>query len=222
MPITVQQLLKILPNAGQVAGVFVPVLNTAMNRYQIVSQKRIAAFIAQVGHESGQLTRLMENLNYSADGLANTWPNRYAEPDGKGGYLKVLVKDRQRNKPNALGLSLAGKPEQIANNVYAGRMGSTAPGDGWKYRGRGLIQLTGKTNYLLCGEALGLDLLTQPDLLEKPQHACMAAAWFWSSNGLNSLADKGDIETITRRVNGGLTGLADRQAIYDRALKVLA
>ncbi|WP_278940775.1 glycoside hydrolase family 19 protein [Pseudomonas helleri] len=222
MPITSQQLLQILPNAGQVAGVFVPVLNTAMNRYQIVSQKRIAAFIAQVGHESAQLTRLVENLNYSADGLANTWANRYAESDGKGGYLKVLVKDRQRNKPNALGLSLAGKPEQIANNVYAGRMGNTAPGDGWKYRGRGLIQLTGKTNYRLCGEALGLDLLAQPELLEKPQHACMAAAWFWSSNGLNLLADKGDIETITRRINGGLTGLADRQAIYARALKVLA
>jgi len=213
MPITSQQLLQILPNAGQVAGVFVPVLNTGMNRYQIVGQKRIAAFLAQVGHESGQLTRLVENLNYSADGLANTWPNRYAESDGKGGYVKVLVKDRQRNKPNALGLSLAGKPEQIANNVYAGRMGNTAPGDGWKYRGRGLIQLTGKTNYRLCGEALSLDLLTQPELLEKPQHACMAAAWFWSS--------KGDIETITRRVNGGLTGLADRQAIYARALKVL-
>jgi len=134
----------------------------------------------------------------------------------------VLVKDRQRNKPNAMGLSLAGKPEQIANNVYAGRMGNSAPGDGWKYRGRGLIQLTGKTKYRQCGEALGLDLLTQPELLEKPQHACMAAAWFWSSNGLNSLADKSDIETITRRVNDGLTGLADRQAIYARALKVLA
>ena len=222
MPITPQQLLQILPNASQVAGVFVPVLNTAMNRYQIVGQKRIAAFIAQIGHESGQLTRLVENLNYSADGLANTWPNRYAESDGKGGYVKVLVKDRKRNKPNALGLSLTGKPEQIANNVYAGRMGNTAPADGWKYRGRGLIQLTGKTNYRLCGEALGLDLFTQPELLEKPQHACMAAAWFWGSNGLNSLADKGDTETITRRVNGGLTGLADRQAIYARALKVLA
>jgi len=222
MPITSQQLLQILPNAGQVAGVFVPVLNTAMNRYQIVGQKRIAAFIAQVGHESGHLTRLVENLNYCADGLANTWPNRYAEPDGKGGYVKVLVKDRPRNKPNALGLGLAGKPEQIANNVYAGRMGNTAPGDGWKYRGRGLIQLTGKTNYQLCGEALSLDLLAQPELLEKPHHACMAAAWFWGSNGLNSLADKGDIETITRRINGGLTGLTDRQALYARALKVLA
>ena len=222
MPINAQQLLQNLPNASQVAGVFVPVLNIAMSRYQIVGTNRIAAFIAQVGHESGHLTRLVENLNYSADGLANTWPNRYAEPDGKGGYVKVMVKDRSRNKPNALGLSLAGKPEQIANNVYAGRMGNTAPGDGWKYRGRGLIQLTGKTNYHLCGEALGLDLHAQPELLEKPQHSCMAAAWFWGSNGLNSLADKGDLETITRRINGGLTGLADRQTLYARALKVLA
>ncbi|WP_338660197.1 glycoside hydrolase family 19 protein [Pseudomonas bubulae] len=222
MSVTALQLLQILPSAGQVASVFVPVLNTAMNRYQIVGQKRIAAFIAQVGHESGEMTRQVENLNYSADGLANTWPNRYAEPDGKGGYLKVMVKDRLRNKPNALGLSLAGKPEQIANNVYAGRMGNTAPGNGWKYRGRGLIQLTGKTNYQLCGEALGLDLLAQPELLEKPQQACMAAAWFWGSNGLNSLADTGDIETITRRINGGLSGLADRQALYALALKVLA
>ena len=127
MAITSQQLLQILPNAGQVAGVFVPVLNTAMNRYQIVGQKRIAAFIAQVGHESGQLTRLVENLNYSADGLANTWPNRYAEPEGKGGYVKVLVKDRQRNKPNALCLSLAGKPEQIAITFLTAVTSSAAP-----------------------------------------------------------------------------------------------
>ena len=222
MPITVQQLLQILPNAGQVAGIFVPVLNTAMNRYQIVGPKRVAAFIAQVGHESGQLTRLVENLNYSADGLANTWPNRYAEPDGKGGYLKVLVKDRQRNKPNALGLSLAGKPEQIANNVYAGRMGNTAPGDGWKYRGRGLIQITGKNNYRACGEALGLDLIVHPELLEGPQHACMSAAWFWATNGLNTLADAGSFSKITSRINGGQNGVADRQALYAKALKVLA
>ena len=222
MPITSQQLLQILPNAGQVAGVFVPVLNTAMNRYQIVGQKRIAAFIAQVGHESGQLTRLVENLNYSADGLANTWPTRYAEPDGKGGYVKVLINDKPRNKPSVLGLSLARKPEQIANATYAGRMGNTAPCDGWKYRGRGLIQLTGKTNYRLCGEALGIDLLVQPELMEKPQHACMAAAWFWSSNGLNTLADAGKFDAITQRINGGQTGASDRQALYAKALKVLA
>ena len=98
MPITVQQLLQILPNASRVAGVFVPVLNTAMSRYQIVGTKRIAAFVAQVGHESGHLTRLVENLNYSADGLANTWSSRYAEPDGKGGYIKVQVAGKVRDR----------------------------------------------------------------------------------------------------------------------------
>ena len=222
MSITVQQLLQIFPNAGQVAGVFVPVLNTAMSRYQIVGQKRMAAFIAQVGHESGHLARLVENLNYSADGLANTWPSRYAEPDGKGEYVKVQVSGKVRNKPNTLALSVDRKPEQIANIVYGNRMGNTEQGDGWKYRGRGLIQITGKNNYRACGDALGLDLITQPELLEKPQHACMSAAWFWATNGLNTLADAGKFDAITQRINGGQNGSADRQALYARALKVLA
>jgi len=221
MPITSQQLLQILPNAGQVAGVFVPVLNTAMSRYQIVGVKRIAAFIAQVDHESGHLTRLVENLNYSSDGLASTWPSRYAEPDGKGGYVKVQVAGKLRNKPNTLALSIDRKPEQIANIAYGNRMGNTAPGDGWKYRGRGLIQITGKNNYQACGEVLGLDLIAQPELLEKLQHACMSAAWFWATNGLNTLADAGKFDAITQRINGGQTGAADRLVLYVRALKVL-
>ena len=201
MPITTQQLLQILPNAGQVAGVFVPVLNTAMSRYQIVGLKRVAAFIAQVGHETGQLTRLVENLNYSADALRKTWPSRF----------------------NAeLASTAARKPEQIANIAYGNRMGNTAAGDGWKYRGRGLIQITGKKNYGACGEALGLDLIAQPELLEKPQHACMSAAWFWATSGLNTLADLGAFDTITQRINGGQNGAADRQAQYAKALKVLA
>ena len=222
MPITSQQLLQILPNAGQVVGVFVPVLNTAMGRYQIVGTKRIAAFIAQVGHESGHLTRLVENFNYSADGLANTWPSRFAEPDGKGGYIKVQMAGKVRNKPNTLALSVERKPEQIANIAYGNRMGNTAPGDGWKYRGRGLIQITGKNNYRACSEALGLDLIAQPELLEKPQHACMSAAWFWATNGLNSLADAGMFGATTQRINGGQNGAGDRQALYARALRVFA
>ena len=201
MQITAQQLLQILPNAGQVAGFFVPVLNTAMNRYQIVGSKRVAAFIAQIGHESGQLTRLVENLNYSADALRKTWPSRF----------------------NAeLATTVARKPEQIANIAYGNRMGNTAPSDGWRYRGRGLIQITGKNNYRACGEALGLDLIAQPEMLEKPQYGCMSAAWFWATNGLNTLADAGKIDAITQRINGGQTGAADRQALYARALKVLA
>ena len=201
MPISAQQLLQILPNAGTVAGVFIPVLNTAMGRYQIVGTKRIAAFIAQVGHESCQLTRLVENLSYSADALRKTWPIRFSME---------------------LASAVARKPEQIANIAYGNRMGNTAPGEGWKYRGRGLIQITGKNNYRACGEALGLDLTAQPELLEKSQHACMSAAWFWAINGLNTLADAGKFDAITQRINGGQNGAADRQALYARALKVLA
>ena len=201
MPITLQQLLQILPNASQVAGVFVPVLNTAMNRYQIVGAKRIAAFVAQLGHESGHLKRLVENLNYSADALRKTWPSRFGTE---------LAKFVERN------------PQPIANIAYGNRMGNTAPGDGWKYRGRGLIQITGKNNYRACGEALGLDLIAQPDLLEKPLHACMSAAWFWATNELNTLADARKFDAITQRMNGGQTGAADRQVLYAWALKVLA
>ena len=201
MSITTQQLLQILPSAGQVAGVFVPVLNTAMNRYQIVGTKRIAAFIAQVGHESGHLTHLVENLNYSADALRKTWPSRFGVE---------------------LATAAARKPEPIANVAYGNRMDNTAPGDGWKYRGRGLLQITGKNNYRACGEALGLDLIAQPELLEKPQHGCMSAAWYWATNGLNTLADPSKFEAITQRINGGQNGAADRQVLYAQALKVLA
>ena len=177
MPITAQQLLQILPNAGQVAGFFVPVLNTAMNRYQIVGPKRIATFIAQIGHESGQLK-----------------------------YVKEIW------GPTA------------AQAKYKGRkdLGNTVVGDGFKYLGRGLIQITGRANYIICGEALALDLINHPELLERPQHACMSAAWFWATKGLNTLADVGQFDRITRRINGGQSGAADRQTLYARALKVLA
>ena len=176
MPITEQQLLRILPNAGRNAGVFVPVLNAAMGKYGIVTRPRIAAFIAQVGHESGQLRYVRE-----------IW----------------------------------GPTAQQAG--YEGRadLGNTVKGDGSKYRGRGLIQITGRANYAACGEALGLDLISQPELLEQPQHAAMSAAWFWASRGLNTLADAGQFVKITSRINGGQNGAADRQALYELALKVL-
>ena len=177
MPITTQQLLQILPNAGPFAGVFVPVLNTAMSRYQMVGAKRVAAFIAQVGHESGQLK-----------------------------YVKEIW------GPTAAQIKYEGRKD----------LGNTVAGDGSKYRGRGLIQITGRANYMACGEALALGLINHPDLLEKPQHACMSAAWFWSSKGLNTLADAGKFDTITNRINGGQNGAADRRALYARALKVLA
>lgn len=202
MPINQQQLLQILPNAGPVAGVFVPALNTAMGKYSITTPARVAAFLAQVGHESGQLTALVENLNYSAQALMACWPNRFNA---------------------ALANQVARQPQKIANIVYADRMGngSAASGDGWTYRGRGLIQVTGRANYAKCGEALGLDLIGNPDLLAQPVNAALSAGWFWSANGLNGLADAGNFTQITQRVNGGQNGAADRLAIYQRALKVL-
>jgi len=201
MSITQQQLVQILTHAGPVAGFFTPLLNVAMHQYQIIGPERTAAFIAQLGHESGHLAKVTENLNYSAEALRLTWPKRF---------------------DIALANSVARKPQLIASIVYGNRMGNTAPGDGWKYRGRGLIQITGKGNYRACGEALGLELVAEPELLEKPQHACMSAAWFWATNGLNTLADAGDLYQITQRINGGQNGATDRQALYTRALKVLA
>lgn len=177
MPITTQQLLQILPSAGPKAGVFVSALNTAMNRYDIVGPKRAAAFLAQIGHESGQLRWVRE-----------IW----GPTDVQRGY-----EDRKD-------------------------LGNTVSGDGFKFRGRGLIQITGRANYAECGEALGLDLVIHPELLELPQHAAMSAAWFWKKKGLNDLADSDQFNTITRRINGGLNGLADRLDIWARARKVLA
>ncbi|PLR62869.1 chitinase [Pseudomonas sp. QC2] len=176
MPISEQQLLQILPNAGRNAGVFVPALNNGMNRYGIVGTARAAAFIAQIGHESGQLRWVRE-----------IW----------------------------------GPTAQQAG--YEGRadLGNTVKGDGYKYRGRGLIQITGRANYAACGEALDLDLIGKPELLELPQHAAMSAAWFWSTKGLNTLADQVEFVKITRRINGGINGLVERVAFYNAALKVL-
>ncbi|ROM84102.1 lysozyme [Pseudomonas brassicacearum] len=182
MPITAQQLLQILPNAGKQAGVFASALSLAMDRFQINTRLRMAAFVAQVGHESGQF--------------------RYVRELGGDHYLS-----------------------KYDTGTLAKRLGNTpeADGDGQKYRGRGLIQITGHDNYLACSKALFGDdrLLRTPELLEQAEWACKSAAWFWNSRNLNALADAGDFKTITRRINGGLNGLAERLEFYKRALKVL-
>lgn len=188
MPISEKQLQQILPNAGRKAGVFVPGLNATMGRYAIISRLRMAAFLAQVGHESGQLQ-----------------------------YVRELGNDKYLSKYDTGSL--------------AQRLGNTpeADGDGQLYRGRGLIQVTGRYNYEACSEALFGDsrLLNTPELLEQPVYAAMSAGWFWQKEGLNGLADKivqpGDavFERLTKRINGGLNGLKERQEIYARALEVL-
>jgi putative chitinase len=177
-----------------------PLLET-FTKYDINTPARQAAFIGQCQHESGNFKFVKENLNYSAKALRATWPSRF--PDDE----TALAYERQ--------------PEKIANKVYAGRMGNTEDGDGGKYIGRGLIQTTGKENYTHCGQALGIDLVNQPELLEQPKYAALSAGWFWNKKGLNALADAGDFDTMTKRINGGTLGLEDRKHHIAKALEIL-
>ena len=176
-------------------------LNQTFAKYDINTALRQAAFIGQCQHESNNFRTLEENLHYSADGLMRTWPSRFPSADVAQQY--------------------ANNPEKIANKVYAGRMGNTEEGDGWKFHGRGLIQLTGRENYDNCGKGIGAVLADKPQLLVEPYYACMSAGWFWNKKGLNDLADKRDYPEMTKRINGGLLGLADRIAKIDAAKKIL-
>lgn len=182
------------------AALWVDHLNETIERFDIPSLLHIAAFLAQVGHESARLLVTEENLNYSANGLRSVFP-KYFTPEQANEYAR--------------------KPKAIANRVYANRMGngSEASGDGWKFRGKGLIQITGKDNHTRCGEALGIDLVNQPDLLLQPLYAALSAGWFWQSNGLNKYA--ANIETLTKKINGGLNGLEDRKALFASSCKAL-
>jgi putative chitinase len=207
--ITLAQLVGIMPRNRQPAA-WIGVLNEALARFEINSTERIAAFLAQIAHESAELNRLLENLNYSAQGLLATWPRRFASLEA--------ARQFERN------------PQRIANHVYANRMGNgdLASGDGWKYRGRGVIQLTGRGNYRAVGNAIGLPFESDPDLLLAPGPAALAAGFFWKSRGLNELADDRsgddddeDFVAITVRINGGRAGLADRRRYWERAHAVL-
>ena len=196
-----------------------PIIETCVE-FEINNEKRVAAFLAQTSHESGGYTMLTENLNYRAATLAACWPSRFAEMgpnkkpkrDAKGALI-----------PTKVALSIEKKPELIANMVYSSRMGNgpAQSGEGWKYRGRGAKQLTGKDNYKRCGEALGVDLVANPDLLLEPLYAARSAGWFWKVNNLASFADAGDIKGMTKKINGGFIGLEARQALYDKILKAM-
>ncbi|PHV27330.1 chitinase [Janthinobacterium sp. BJB426] len=165
--------MQIMPLTGRRATLFLAPLNAAMAEFDIDTPLRQASFLAQVGHESGQLR-----------------------------YVRELA----------------------SGAAYEGRadLGNVIAGDGVRFRGRGLLQVTGRANYAACGVALGLDLLAAPQLLEQVTFACRSAGWFWQSRGLNRLADVGDQERVTRRINGGVNGLAERLALYVVARKVLA
>lgn len=192
-----------------------PIIETCVE-FEINTPQRIAGFLAQTSHESGGYTMLTENLNYRAATLAACWPNRFAEmvnkkpkKDAKGALI-----------PTKVALAIEKKPELIANLVYSNRMGNgtAESGEGWKYRGRGLKQLTGKDNYKRCGEALGVDLVANPDLLLEPIYAARSAGWFWKVNNLSSFADNADIKGMTKKINGGYIGLEQRQALYNKIM----
>ena len=177
-------------------------LNETLDKYNIDTPQRIACFIGQCQHESGNFTLLQENLNYSADALMRIWPSRFPTREEANKF--------HRN------------PEKIANKVYGGRMGNTEDGDGWKYRGRGIKQLTGKENYRNCGNGIGVDLVDDPDLLLEPEYACLSAGWYWNKHNLNALADKKDYELLTKRINGGLIGHDDRMKRIKNAQTILS
>ena len=176
-------------------------LNQLMQEYQINTELRIAHFLAQVLHESGHMKIVQENLNYSEQALLRVF-RKYFTPKQAKAYAR--------------------KAKKIASRVYGGRMGNgdESTGDGWSYRGRGLIQLTGKSNYQKFSEWIGDDVVAEPDRVAK-DYTVHSAVYYWTSNNLNRYADQDDVKKITLDINGGLNGLADRNAILDRAKQVL-
>lgn len=186
--------------------IWLDALNPALAKFEINSKSRIASFLAQTAYESGQFNNLIENLNYRASRLIAVWPKRFP--------TLAFAQQYEFN------------PEKLGNFVYANRIGNgnEASGDGFRYKGRGLIQLTGRSNYAAATTALslqGLDLVVNPDDLIKPNIAALSAAWFWASHGLNALADDQtddndleDFKSITLKINGGLAGLKDRFSLF--------
>ena len=209
--ISLEQLLQASPAAKLRAATFLMPLNAAMNKYGINTKLRQAAFLAQIMHESGNLARTDENLNYGAKGLMTTWPKRFPTLDIAEAY------ERQ--------------PEKIANKVYADRMGNRneASGDGWKHRGGGLIQLTGKDNQFAYALAADKDVLTVSEYIRTPEGACDSAGHFWRSNSLNRFADTGNFDAVSDAINigritpevGDAIGYAHRLEMYNAFKKVL-
>jgi len=194
------------------------VIKNTCEEFEINTPERIASFLAQTAHESAGYTMLEENLNYSDVTMAAVWPNRFAVIDPA--TKKPKKDEKGKNIPNAFAKALHRKPELIANAVYSNRMGNGTieSGEGWKHRGMGLKQLTGKDNHKRCGDALGADFVTSPELLLDPKWAALSAGWFWSANKLDIFADNDDLEGQTKKINGGLIGIDDRKKRYKDCL----
>jgi len=203
--ITVEQFAQMFPKNKNQQG-WTAALVEVLPTYEINTPERIASFLAQCGHESAGFTVLQENLNYSAEGLNKIFHKYFPTLESAQPYAR--------------------KPEMIANRVYANRMGNgdEHSGEGYKYRGRGPIQLTGKDNYAACSDFLFQDdtLLNDPDMLLDPEYALHSACWFWWKNDLNTFADSADLVTMTKRINGGTIGLDDRIKHYNEAMEIFA
>jgi putative chitinase len=199
--------LKLDKLKGHIPDAVIQMIPDTAAKFQINTPLRLAHFLAQCGHESGGFRATQENLNYSAKGLNGIFKKYFPTEASAAAYAR--------------------NPQKIANKVYANRMsnGDEASGDGYKFRGRGYIQLTGRANYTLFGKAIGEDVTANPDVVSG-KYALLSAAWFWSNNGLNKLADGGStdavVTTITRRVNGGTIGLADRIKHFKEYFHLLA
>lgn len=185
------------------ATVFAPAIEAAWSKWGIVQPEHHAAFLAQTAHESRLFTWLVESLNYSAERLMEVWPHRFPTYGDAATYAR--------------------KPEAIANLVYADRMGNgpVNSGDGWRYRGRGIIMLTGADAYRRCGAALGVDLVASPERMLEPEVAASAAGWYWITHGCGEAIDDGDFAMCTKKINGGLTGLDERVKLWNRAKAVM-
>ena len=196
--VTTEQLAKL-----HIGAQWVDALNDTFERFNISTPRQKAAFIGQCGHECGNFKILEENLNYRAATLMKLWPKRFPTLEVANAY--------------------AGNPKKIANMVYASRMGNRdeSSGDGYRFRGRGCIQLTGHANYFHAGQALGSDFVADPDLVGTPKYAALTAGWFWSTHNCNNLAEAADWINLTKKINGGTIGLDDRVKHTNEALAVL-
>lgn len=208
MKLTSDQLAAMIPNNPEVDE-WVPVLNAGFEKFEINTPKRIAGFISQCAHESNEFRNLEENLNYSADRLLTVYPRYFGE-----------------GKRNAA--EYARQPEKIANYVYmdkyrskGGALGNTQEGDGWRFRGKGMKQVTGRSNFTRFGDAFGMTAEEAADWAETKEGALASALWFWGANNLNAIADTGDVAALTKKINGGDIGLQDRRRRFEVAMQAM-
>lgn len=201
--ITEENFIALIPDVTwNYAKKYVPLFETVLPQYDINTPLRKAHFLAQVAHESGGFKYVVENLNYSAKALYGVFRKYFPTMDAANLYAR--------------------QPQKIADKVYANRMGNgnETSNDGWNYRGRGLIQLTGKGNYQALSSTTGKNFIATPELVEQPEWALTSACWFWNNRNINKYADADDIHMVTKLINGGTNGLANRQHYLDEFKKL--